>query len=68
MFSSCLKLSRSLALNMLSSVVHASMNLFFDRISLGKILNRFLTDSENVEHPMSFLGDRLMFQGYKILN
>lgn len=62
-FSSCLRLSRSLALSMISSLVHSSLHLFFDRISLGRLLNRFLTDSENVEKPLSFIGDRLLYLG-----
>ena len=60
-FSSCLSLSRSLALSMLSSLVHASLHLFFDRASLGRVLNRFLTDAENVDQPMASMGDRILF-------
>lgn len=55
------KISRSLNLAMLSSLGHASLSEFFDVVPMGRILNRFLKDTEVVDLQMAYMTDRLMF-------
>lgn len=66
-FSSCLTLSRSLALRMLSSMTHASLAKFFDRVPIGRILNRFLSDTETVDLEMAYVMDKLVFVAFNFL-
>lgn len=44
-----LKLSREINLQMTFHLMHASVNKFFDRVPIGRILNRFLRDSDTMD-------------------
>ena len=48
-FKNNIVLSRELNFEMSFRLIHASMNQFFDRVPLGRILNRFLKDSSVVD-------------------
>ena len=44
-----IKLSREITFQMSFRLMHASVTKFFDRIPLGRILNRFLKDTEVID-------------------
>lgn len=46
--------SRKIHRNMMASLLHASLNEFYDRIPIGRILNRFSKDLINLDEKMSF--------------
>ena len=48
-FKNNIVLSREINFEMSFRLIHASMNQFFDRVPLGRILNRFLKDSSIVD-------------------
>lgn len=63
----CIIVVRSMNLSMLTSLAHASLAKFFDRVPIGRILNRFLKDTEIVDLSMSYAFDRLVFILYYLL-
>lgn len=48
-FKNNIQLSYELNFMMSFRLIHASMNQFFDRVPMGRILNRFLKDGSNVD-------------------
>ena len=62
-----LNVSREVNFCMLTSMTYASMEKFFDRVPLGRILNRFLKDTEVVDLQMAFSMDRLVFVAFNFL-
>lgn len=54
-------ISRLVNLKMLSSLAFASMSTFFDRVPIGRILNRFLKDTDDVDLGMAMTVDRFVF-------
>ena len=48
-FAGNLEMSREVNFKMTYQLMHASINKFFDRIPLGRILNRFMKDIEQVD-------------------
>lgn len=54
-------ISRKINLLMLSSLAHASLAEFFDVVPIGRILNRFLKDTEIVDLQMAYVMDRFIF-------
>ena len=59
--SGCIGISRNINLSMLSSLAHASLAEFFDLVPMGRILNRFLKDTEIVDLQMAYVMDRFIF-------
>ena len=50
----CLGVSKKLHTDMFSRIIRAPINLFFDRVPLGRLLNRFATDLNVVDLQMPF--------------
>lgn len=46
--------SRNISLTMAFRLVHASINSFFDRVPIGRILNRFMRDMSMVDWDLPF--------------
>lgn len=59
--SGCVQISRNINLQMLSCLAHASLSEFFDVVPMGRILNRFLKDTEIVDLQMAYVMDRFIF-------
>jgi hypothetical protein len=58
--SGCVQITRKINLSMLGSLSHASLSEFFDLVPIGRILNRFLKDTEIVDLQMAYMMDRLV--------
>jgi len=46
------KMSQKLHTDMFSRVIRAPLNLFFDRVPLGRLINRFASDLDMVDNTM----------------
>ena len=56
-----LQVSRTVDLKMVVSLTYASLSTFFDRIPIGRILNRFLKDTEEIDIILAFKIDRVVY-------
>lgn len=61
-YSGSIRLSKKLNFSMTFSLIHASVNEFFDRVPLGRILNRFLKDSSIVDTGLGWSSGYLLNQ------
>jgi len=50
----CLGVSKKLHTDMFSRIIRAPINLFFDRVPIGRLLNRFSSDLNVVDLAMPF--------------
>lgn len=53
-FKGSLRLSRILSFTMAFRLIHASLNNFFDRILVGRVLNRFMKDLSDVDNLLGY--------------
>ncbi len=53
--------ARKLHSNMFTRIIRAPVNLFFDRVPLGRLLNRFSSDLDVVDSAMPFCLAGLLF-------
>lgn len=49
-----LNVSKNISLTMAFKLVHASINSFFDRVPIGRILNRFMRDMGQIDWDLPF--------------
>ena len=54
------RLSRNLSMMMIFKMVHASVNDFFDRVPIGRILNRFMKDMNQIDWGLAMCLSSLM--------
>ncbi len=54
MFNANLRMSKEVNFMMTFKLIHASVNKFFDRVPLGRILNRFLKDVDVVDSGLAW--------------
>ncbi len=54
-----IKISRRVNLKMLTSLSFASINSFFDRVPIGRILNRFMKDTDVIDIELGVQLDRI---------
>lgn len=59
--SGAMGITRQINLSMLSSLTHASLSEFIDMVPLGRILNRFLKDTEVVDLQMPYYMDKIIY-------
>ena len=55
-----LRVSKLLSFKMSFSLMHASINNFFDRIPIGRILNRFLRDMNDIDINLGYTTQYLL--------
>lgn len=56
-----LNITRTVNMKMVSSLSFASLSTFFDRVPIGRILNRFLKDTDDVDLQLAMTVDRFIF-------
>lgn len=56
-----LTISRTVNMKMVSSLCFAPLSTFFDRVPIGRILNRFLKDTDDVDLQLAMTVDRFIF-------
>lgn len=54
-------ISRTVNMKMVSSLSFAPLSTFFDRVPIGRILNRFLKDTDDVDLQLAMTVDRFVF-------
>ena len=52
---------------MIERVVHAPVNLYFDVTPLGRILNKFTKDLNNLETQMGWLMGAMLMNSYSLV-
>jgi ABC-type multidrug transport system fused ATPase/permease subunit len=52
--SASIRLSTNISLTMAFKLVHASINNFFDRVPIGRILNRFMRDLSQIDWDLAY--------------
>ena len=63
-----LRASRELNYLMVFRLIHASVNKFFDRIPIGRILNRFSRDFEIIDGMLGFACAYFVLVSFQLLN
>jgi ABC-type multidrug transport system fused ATPase/permease subunit len=66
-FQGSIQVSLEVNFGMLIKMTHASLERFFDRVPLGRVLNRFLKDTEVVDLQMAYSMDRLVFVAFNFM-
>lgn len=61
---SSVSIARRVNRDMVSSLSFASISTFFDRVPIGRILNRFMKDTDEVDISIPFQIDRLLLVTY----
>ena len=56
-FKNNVEMSREVNFKMTFQLVHASVNKFFDRVPLGRIINRFIKDTEDIDVGFPWTAD-----------
>ncbi len=59
--------SKRLHFDMFVRVIRAPINLFFDRVPLGRLINRFASDLDVVDNTMPFTLSRIAFMPVDII-
>ncbi|KAH9176235.1 hypothetical protein AeNC1_017598, partial [Aphanomyces euteiches] len=62
----CVLCSRTLHAKLFKKVIQAPVNTFFDVTSVGRVLNRFSSDLDQVDSILPFFGVLLLQYGFQI--
>ena len=63
-----IQVSKKLHFDMFKRIIRAPINLFFDRVPLGRLINRFAGDLDTIDNVMPFTVSKITFMPIELLS